>query len=63
MPTVWYSLNDPRRSGQCIGANPTTESHFYAFSDSSKKGILWWIKSAKTEATRQKRVAETVQLA
>lgn len=33
------------------------------FSDSSKKPILWWIKSAKTEATRAKRIARTAERA
>ncbi|MEL6345514.1 MAG: YdeI/OmpD-associated family protein [Myxococcota bacterium] len=36
---------------------------FEAFSDSSKKGILWWLKSAKRPATRAKRIAETARLA
>lgn len=36
---------------------------FDGFPDSSKKGILWWIKSAKRAATRQKRIDETVRLA
>jgi len=34
-----------------------------AFADSSKKAILWWIKSAKTEPTRTKRIARTAELA
>lgn len=43
--------------------NQIAAANFYAFSDSSKRGILWWIKSAKTEATRSKRIADTVRLA
>lgn len=46
-----------------LDANPTAKEHFEAFSDSSKKGILWWIISAKRDATRQKRIKETVDLA
>ncbi len=30
---------------------------------SSKKNILWWIKSAKTDKTRKKRISETVSKA
>lgn len=37
--------------------------HFEGFSPTTKKGILWWIKSAKTDATRQKRIAGTAALA
>lgn len=36
---------------------------WHAFSPSSRKGILWWIKSARTPATRAKRLAETARLA
>lgn len=46
-----------------LGENSTAMRYFEGFSDSSKKGILWWIKSAKRPATRQKRIAETVGLA
>lgn len=37
--------------------------HFNAFPRSVKRGILEWIASAKTDATRAKRVAETARLA
>ncbi len=43
--------------------NAKAAEYFNAFSDSSKKGILWWIKSAKRANTRQKRIDETVWLA
>ncbi|HEX8394338.1 MAG TPA: YdeI/OmpD-associated family protein [Longimicrobium sp.] len=46
-----------------LRADPAADAHFRAFSDSSRKVILWWIKSARTDATRQKRIAETVRLA
>ncbi len=46
-----------------LEANSAARKYFDRFSDSSKKGILWWIKSAKRPATRQKRIAETVALA
>ena len=46
-----------------LAGNATAAGHWDAFPDSSKKGILWWIKSARQAATRRKRVAETVDLA
>ncbi|MCB9552738.1 MAG: YdeI/OmpD-associated family protein [Myxococcales bacterium] len=33
------------------------------FAPTSQKNILWWLKSAKTAPTRQKRIAETARLA
>ena len=33
--------------------------YFERFPDSSKRGILEWIKNAKRETTRQKRIRET----
>ena len=41
----------------------TARRNVRAFSDSSKKGILWWIKCAKQPATRQTRITDTVRLA
>jgi uncharacterized protein YdeI (YjbR/CyaY-like superfamily) len=46
-----------------LAENELAARHFQAFSNSSKKSILWWIKSAKRPATRQKRITETVELA
>ncbi|MEI8019257.1 MAG: YdeI/OmpD-associated family protein [Schlesneria sp.] len=46
-----------------LAANPLAKKHFMAFSNSSKKNILWWIESAKRPETRLKRVTETVSLA
>ncbi len=44
-------------------ASPEARSHFDRFPASARKGILWWIKSAKTPKTRAKRVHETCRLA
>lgn len=38
---------------------PDARANFDNFPDSSKKGILWWIKSAKREATRANRIETT----
>jgi uncharacterized protein YdeI (YjbR/CyaY-like superfamily) len=46
-----------------LTANPTAREYFTAFPASVKKGILWWIESAKRPETRAKRVEETVALA
>lgn len=43
--------------------NKTAKKQFDAFPPGSRKIILRWILSAKTEATRGKRIAETVKLA
>lgn len=48
---------------QALAANPAANQNFQAFSNSSKKNILWWIGSAKQPATRIKRIEETVSLA
>ncbi len=64
--TVYDEVEDliiPPDLAAALAANPTAERNFIAFSDSSKKGILWWIKSAKRAPTRQTRIDETVRLA
>ena len=43
--------------------HPGSRCLFDRFPDSSKRGILEWIKSAKTEATRRKRIVETASKA
>jgi uncharacterized protein YdeI (YjbR/CyaY-like superfamily) len=42
---------------------PPAHSHFEAFPRSARRGILEWIASAKTPATRARRVDETARLA
>ena len=39
------------------------DGFFANFSDSSKKNILWWIKSARRPETRATRIAKTVGMA
>ncbi len=46
-----------------LQSNPPAFTNFTAFSNSSKRGILEWIFNAKTEATRQKRIALTAEMA
>jgi uncharacterized protein YdeI (YjbR/CyaY-like superfamily) len=42
---------------------PLARSHFDAFPRSARRGILEWIASAKTPATRARRIDETARLA
>jgi uncharacterized protein YdeI (YjbR/CyaY-like superfamily) len=46
-----------------LDANPAARDHFAAFPPSSKRLILEWVVTAKRQATRARRVAETVTLA
>ncbi len=65
----WSFLDDienlviPDDLGKRFEGNEVAKRNFDAFSDSAKKIILLWIKSAKRKATRQKRIHETVRLA
>ncbi|MBA2678037.1 MAG: YdeI/OmpD-associated family protein [Ktedonobacteraceae bacterium] len=64
--TVYDTIEDltmPEDLEKALSANPTADTNFQAFSNSSKKNILWWIQSAKQPATRSKRIEETVTLA
>ena len=46
-----------------LEANHEAKRNFEALPDSEKKGILFWIATAKREATRKRRVAETMRKA
>jgi uncharacterized protein YdeI (YjbR/CyaY-like superfamily) len=46
-----------------LSANKVAAGFFEAFPPSAKKGIYTWISLAKTDATRRKRIEETVRLA
>ena len=65
----WTILDDvedlviPPDLADALSKSSQAKRHFDAFPPSAVKGILWWIKSAKRDATRQKRIAETVKLA
>lgn len=43
--------------------NKNAQQHFKFFNASTKKQILWWIKSAKTPETRLKRIRQTISIA
>lgn len=65
----WSFLDDidnlliPADLADALNADETAQRNFEAFADSAKKVILLWIKTAKRDATRSKRVEETVRLA
>jgi uncharacterized protein YdeI (YjbR/CyaY-like superfamily) len=64
--TVYDAIEDlemPDDLAAALAAHEVARLHFEAFSDSSKKNILWWIASARRPETRQKRIDETVRLA
>ena len=57
------TLKMPPDLGRALAADKTALAYFEAFPPSSRKAILQWIGSAKTPATRDKRVRATVALA
>lgn len=65
----WNLLDDveqliiPPDLAERLAQFPSATKHFDLFSNSVKKGILWWIKSAKTHATREKRILQTAEMA
>ena len=66
---TWTFLDDVERLevppdlAAALDATPDARRLFERFPDSSRRGILEWIKSAKRPATRQKRVRETAEKA
>ncbi len=62
----WDFLNDvdnliiPSDLGSALKKDEKAMYYFARFPDSSKRGILEWIKNARQESTRQKRIEETV---
>lgn len=48
---------------KALAKNKTAKKHFEAFPPSARKFILYHIGSAKTDATRDKRIAKVVELA
>ena len=66
---TWDALNAsdrlemPQELADLLDQHPKAQTFYEAMSPSSKKIILEWIYSAKTNATRTKRIVETVELA
>jgi uncharacterized protein YdeI (YjbR/CyaY-like superfamily) len=57
------ALEVPPDLAAALAGYPSAQAHFEAFPRSAKRSILEWIASAKTPATRAKRVEETARLA
>ena len=53
----------PPDLASALSENSPAGSYFEGFPDSSKKNILWWIKSARRPETRATRIAKTVGMA
>jgi uncharacterized protein YdeI (YjbR/CyaY-like superfamily) len=66
---AWDALNEvdaliiPDDLKNAFNENRNALMHFEKFSNSSKRIILEWIRNAKQQGTRQKRIKETVELA
>ncbi|MPZ98292.1 MAG: hypothetical protein GEU80_02970 [Dehalococcoidia bacterium] len=65
----WTVLDDiealvvPDDLAVALAGVPEAASNFEAYPRSAKMGFLWWVKSAKTAATREKRISGTVRAA
>ena len=51
----------PEDLTQALASNATARQNFEAFSDSTKKQLLWYIESAKRPETRAKRIEQVVR--
>jgi len=66
---TWTALDDVERLVEppdlraALDADPAAREHWDAFPRSARRGILEWLLTARTEATRHERVTETVTLA
>ena len=64
--TMYDEIEDlviPPDLASALAANQTAQTHFDNFSPSSRKNILWWIKSARKPETRAARIARAAELA
>lgn len=48
---------------EALAANKKAREYFIRLAPSQQNRYIWWITGAKREATRQKRIEETVRLA
>lgn len=56
-------LTEPEDLIAALNSTELARKNWDTFSPSSRKGILWWIKSAKSVETRLKRIEETTRMA
>lgn len=57
------SLEVPEDLARALARNTLAETHFSAFPPSARKFILYWVSSARTPTTREKRISEVVSSA
>jgi uncharacterized protein YdeI (YjbR/CyaY-like superfamily) len=63
---MWDALDDvddlrvPADLAEELAARPAAAEHFAGFPPSSRRNVLRWIASAKTDVTRRKRIGRTV---
>lgn len=59
----WTLLDDieamivPKDMADALASTPDARVNYDAFAPSAKRGLLWWVKSARTTATRDARIA------
>jgi uncharacterized protein YdeI (YjbR/CyaY-like superfamily) len=53
-------LEEPPELAAALDAVPGARANWDRFAPSARKGILWWVVSAKKDETRARRVAEVV---
>ena len=58
-----WEVHAPGDLDAAFAANPLARRNFEAFPPSSRRLILEWVTQARRPATRQRRIAETVELA
>jgi uncharacterized protein YdeI (YjbR/CyaY-like superfamily) len=56
-------LLEPQDLTKLFNANATARANWDAFAPSARKGILYWLSTAKREETREKRLLEIVEKA
>ena len=56
-------LDEPRDLAAALDAEARARRNWNGFSASSRKGILWWVVSAKRPETRARRIEQTVRMA
>lgn len=54
------TLEEPMDLKRALRADPQAAGHWQAFPPSTRRAILEWIHAAKTAATRQRRITQTV---
>jgi len=62
-PDAVEELRVPADLARALAADAAAEANFNALTMSDRKGLLWWIESAKRPETRKRRVEETLRRA